>query len=208
MNNRKIKLLILFLVTALFFSGCITNNKPVIEEIPGQIGKIDQEFTYQVIAYDPNNGELAYALSGEPQGMQISSAGLITWTPGENQIGTYTIGVEVHNDSGTSLEQFTITVETVYLTSITVSPSFMTINKGQSATINSVTAHYDDGSTAAIQLNVCTYKSNVASVTVTNGVITVSSACGVPTAKITVSYSGGDITKSATVNVFIPGGGG
>lgn len=208
MINRKTKLLMLFLGTALFFSGCNANNKPVIEEIPGQIGKFDQEFTYQVIAYDPNNGELAYSLSGEPEGMQISSGGLITWTPGENQIGVYTVEIEANNGRSSSIEQFIITVEHIYLTSISVSPSSMVISKGQSATIHSITAHYDDSSSADISLDACTYQSSVASVIVSSGVVKVSTACGVPTAKIIVSYSEGDITKSATVNVYIPGGGG
>ena len=84
----------------------------------------------------------------------------------------------------------------------------MVINKEQSATINSIAAHYDDESSAIIEFDDCTYKSSVASVTVSNGIITVSSACGVPIAKITINYTEGDITKSTTVNVYIPGGGG
>lgn len=207
-GKKTIFLFILIMLTLFLFSGCMTNNTPVIEEISNQIAKVDQEFTYQVIAHDPNNSELDYVLTGEPEVMQISSNGVITWTPGENQIGTYTIEVEVHNNSGSSLEEFTITVEPVYLSSMTISPSLMTINKGQSATIKSVTANYDDGSAAVLQLNACTYKSNVASVTVSNGIITVSTSCGVPSAKITVSYTEGDITKNAIVTVMIPGGGG
>jgi hypothetical protein len=99
-------------------------------------------------------------------------------------------------------------VEHICLASISVSPSSMVISKGQSATINSIAAHYDDESSAIIEFDDCTYKSSVASVTVSNGIITVSSACGVPIAKITINYTEGDITKSTTVNVYIPGGGG
>ena len=210
MKNKRTTILLLFLIAgmAFFFPGCILSNELIIEEIPGQIGKVSRYFTYQVITFDPNNGDLAYSLSGEPEGMQISSGGLITWTPGENQIGGHTVEVEVSNGSDSSIEQFEITVEAIYLSSLSVNPSIMTINKGQSKTINSITAHYDDDSSADIELNACTYQSNVSSVTVSKGVITVSTACGVPAAKITVSYSEGDITKNATVNIYIPGGGG
>jgi len=79
-------------------SGCIFNIRPVVEAIPDQIGKEGQEFTYQVIAYDPNSGELTYSLTEKPEEMEIgSSTGLITWTPGESQIGTFTVEVEVSN---------------------------------------------------------------------------------------------------------------
>ncbi len=208
--KRKTLIISLFLMTFTLFSlsGCIVNNKLVIEEIPNQIAKVDQEFTYQIIAHDQTNSELSYTLSGEPEGMQINSTGLITWTPGENQMGGHTVEVEVSNGSDSSIEQFEITVEAIYLSSLSVNPSSMIINKGQSKTINSITAHYDDDSSADIELNACTYQSNVASVSVSSGVVKVSTACGVPNAKITISYTEGDITKSATVNIYIPGGGG
>ena len=81
---------------ALLSSGCFPNGAPVIESISNQIGKVGQEFIYQVIAFDPENGELTYSLTEKPEGMQIeSSSGLITWTPGESQIGTSTVEVKV-----------------------------------------------------------------------------------------------------------------
>ena len=206
--KKTVLLLILVMAITFSFSGCITEKNPVIEEISNQIAKIDKEFNYQVVAYDPNNGVLTYTLTGEPEGMEISSTGLISWTPGEDQTGIYDIEIEAINGTASSFKQFTITVETVYLESITVNPSSMIINKGQSGTINSIIAHYDDGHSVDIGLDECTYQSNVGSVTVSKGTIQVSPACGASKAEITVSYSEGDITKSATVNVFIPGGGG
>lgn len=101
-----------------------------------------------------------------------------------------------------------LVIEKIYLTSITVNPSYLFINKGDSKSISSVTAHYEDGSSRDIPLNACTYKSNVTSVTVINGLIKVSSACGEAYAKITVSYTENEVTKTAMVNVYIPGGGG
>ena len=206
--KKTVFLLILVIAITFSFSGCITEKKPVIEDISNQIAKTDKEFIYQVVAYDPNNGELTYTLKGEPEGMQISSTGLISWTPGQDQTGIYDIEIEAINGIASSFKQFTITVVTVYLESITVNPPSMVINKGQSATIHSITAYYDDDSSADVGLDACTYQSNVSSVTVIDGVISVSSACGVPSAKITVSYSEGEVTRSSIVNVFIPGGGG
>ena len=83
----------------------------------------------------------------------------------------------------------------------------MSINRGSSKSINSVTAHYSDASSKNIDLDACNYQSNEADITVSNGVITVASGCASGTsAKITVRYSEGGVTKSAIVNVNVPGG--
>ena len=91
MRSKKTVLLLTFImIMALLSSGCLFNIRTVIEAISDQTGKVGQEFIYQVIAYDPDNGELTYSLTEKPEGMQIgSSTGLITWTPGESQIGTF-----------------------------------------------------------------------------------------------------------------------
>ncbi len=184
---------------ALLSSGCfpggILSGAPVIESILNQIGKVGQEFTYQVIASDPENGEMTYSLTEKPEGMQIgSSDGLITWTPGESQIGTFTVEVKVNNGNSFSLEQFEITIEdassvSASLTSIQVSPVVMSIYMGYSFTINSITAFYDDEkSSASIALNLAVYQSSNANIaTVDNaGLITGVSA---GSTVITVSYT-------------------
>jgi hypothetical protein len=87
----------------------------------------------------------------------------------------------------------------------------MTISAGSSKTITSITAHYDNATSAGIALSACTYGSNDTNVSVANGVITVSSSCTATTAIITVSYTEDDVTKTDTVSVTIttpPSGGG
>jgi len=177
----------------------------VIEAISDQTGKEGQEFTYQVIAYDPNSGELAYSLTEKPEEMEIgSSTGLITWTPGENQIGTFTVEVKVSNSNSFSVVQFEITIENIYLTSIEVSPATMSIYVGNLSNITLVTAYYDNGTDDNIALNACDYDSdddNTATVS-SGGVITGVSA---GTATITVTYTDteGGIPKTDTVSVTV-----
>jgi len=84
----------------------------------------------------------------------------------------------------------------------------MTISAGSSKAITSIKAHYDNGTSAGIARSACTYGSNKTNVTVANGVIAVSSSCSATTAIITVSYTEDDVTKSDTVNVIVPSGGG
>jgi len=133
-----------------------------------------------------------------------SDTGVISWTPTEVQIGENEVVVEVSDESKSATQSFTITVDVTLLTSIVVLPSIMTLEIGESEAITSVTAHYDNGTEANIALTACTYKSNNTNVTVTNGVITVSSSCTATTAIITVSYTEDDVTKSDTVTVTVP----
>jgi len=205
------------MIVALLFSGCIpsdlSSGTPVIDSISNQIGKAGQEFIYQVIAYDTGSGELNYSFTKQPEGMQIgSSTGLINWTPGEGQIGTFTVEVKVSNGNSFSLEQFGITIEDVSsipasLTSITILPSVMSIVVGNNKDISSLTAHYDDVSSASV-LDSASYSSNntgIASVSATGRVIGVSAGLAI----ITVSYTEDGITKTDTVSVTVisPGGG-
>jgi phage-related protein len=84
----------------------------------------------------------------------------------------------------------------------------MTIKKGGSQTITSVTAYYDNGTSANIALSSCIYESNQANVTVTNGKISVSTTCAATAAIITIDYTEGEITKNDTVNISITSSGG
>ena len=89
------------------------------------------------------------------------------------------------------------------ITSISVLPASMTIKKGQSQTIDSITAYYNNTLLANIELSACTYQSNITDVTATNGIIKVPSICVATSAIITVSYTDSGVTKSDTVNVTI-----
>ena len=101
------------------------------------------------------------------------------------------------------------TIDEAQLTSIEVDPTEMEIKAGNEGTITSVTAYYDNDTSADIDLIACTYVSSSTSVTVTNGVITVSSSCTAgTTATIIVSYTEGGVTKSDTVIVTVPASGG
>jgi len=210
----KYKKLLLTLSTFLIvflFTGCfLFNSAPVIESDPITTAKEEVAYTYDVEATDPNGDTLDYSLTAGPTGMTINSAtGVINWTPTEEQIGENAVEIEVSDLYRSTTQSFTITVDETLLASIVVLPSSMEIAAGSSKTITSVTAHYDNGTSAVIALSSCTYASNQPStVTVTNGVITVSSLCSATTAIITVYYTEGEITKSDTVNITITSSGG
>jgi hypothetical protein len=210
-KNKKLLLSLSVFFIAFLFTGCyLFNSSPVIESDPVTTAKEGAVYTYDVEATDPNEDTLTYSLTISPTGMTINSTtGVITWTPTEGQVGENGVVVEVSDGSKSATQSFTITVDETLLTSIVVLPSSMSLEIDSSGTITSVTAHYDNGTSASIALSACTYGSNNTDVTVANGVITVSSSCTAgTTATITVSYTEDGVTKSDTVNVTVPAGGG
>jgi len=203
-KNKKLLLTLSIFLIVFLFTGCfLFNSSPVIESDPVTTAKEGAAYTYDVEATDPNGDTLTYSLTTSPTGMTINSnTGVISWTP--TAAGSFDVTVEVSDDSKSDTQSFTITVDETLLTSIVVLPATMEISAGSSKTITSVTAHYDNGVSAAIALTACTYVSNQTNVTVVNGVITVSASCTATTAIITVSYKENDVTKSDTVTVTVP----
>ena len=210
-RNKKLLLSLSVFFIAFLFTGCyLFNSAPVIESTPVTTAKEGAAYTYDVEATDPNEDTLTYSLTISPTGMTINSTtGVITWTPTKSQVGENEVMVEVSDGNKSTTQSFTVTVAEALLTSIVVLPSSMSLEIDSSGTITSVTAHYDNGTSAGIALSACTYGSNNTDVTVANGVITVSSSCTAgTTATITVSYTEDGVTKSDTVNVTVPAGGG
>ncbi len=206
-KNKKLLLSLSVFLIAFLFTGCfLFNNSPIIESDPITTAKEGAVYTYDVEATDPNEDTLTYSLTISPTGMTINpTTGVITWTPTEDQVGENEVVVEVSDGNRSATQSFTITVDEALLTSIVVLPATMEITAGSSKTITSVTAHYDNGTSAGIALSACTYISNnLTYVTVLNGVITVSGSCTGTTAIITVSYTEDGVTKSDTVTVTVP----
>ncbi len=208
-KDKKLLLTLSLILIAFLFTGCfLFNSSPVIESDPITTAKEGAIYTYNVEATDPNGDTLTYSLTVSPTGMTINSTtGVITWTPAA--AGSFNVTVEVSDGSKSATLSFTIIVDEAWLTSIEVSPSSMEIAIDSSETITSVTAYYDNGTSAGIALSACTYGSDNINVTVVNGVITVSSSCTAgTTATITVNYTENDVTKSDSVTVTVPAGGG
>ena len=157
-------------------------------------------FNFPIEATDPDGD----TLTTNPSGMTINSTtGVITWTP--TATGSYSVTVEVSDGELSDTQSFTITVEKASLISIEVSPSDMTIEIGESKAIISVTAHYDNGTEADIELNARTYESDKSNATVSlGGVITGVSSCTASTpVTITVTYIEDSIPQTDTISVVV-----
>jgi len=203
-KNKKLLLSLGLFFVAFLFTGCaLFNSAPVIESNAVTTATEGAPYTYVVEATDPEGDELAFTLSIHPTGMTINpTTGVISWTP--VSAGSYNVTVEVSDLYRSTTQSFTIIVGETILTSIVVLPPTMSIVQGSSKTIDSVTAHYDNVTSAIIALTACTYASNNnTKVTVANGVITALPACGATTATITVSYTEDGVTETDTVTVTV-----
>ena len=203
--SKKVLVLLSLLLFLPLFSGCFlapsVNQTPTITSTPITTATVDEPYTYDVDATDPDGDTLTYSLTTNPTGMTIDSAtGLINWTPTSAQIGDHNVTVEVSDGKKSTTQSFTVKVYDI-LTSIVVLPEAMTLFVGKSNTITSIMASYNYGADQSIALATCSYDSNTTAVaTVVAGVIT-----GVSdgSATITVEYTEGAITKTDTVAVEV-----
>jgi hypothetical protein len=216
MRTKKIIFLLLVLVFFSFTTGCLGglfNKEPVIGSTPGTTAKVGLEYTYEIEATDPDEEDiLTYTLLVNPDGMTINeSTGVVSWTPAPNQEAeSYTVTIEVSDGKKSVFQTFTIIVAEVLLDHIVVVPSEMTVYVGNSEDITSITAHYDNETTAVIELDSddVTYSSNYTNIATVNnsGVITgVSAGQAIITVSYTESYTEeDDITETDTITVIVP----
>nr|WP_242054671.1 putative Ig domain-containing protein [Nostoc sp. FACHB-190] len=105
------------------------NAPPQIVSAPVTRAALNQAYTYTVVANDPENDELTFALGTKPDGMTIDSNGMIRWTPQGDQISSQTVEVLVTDSQGDAIIQtFTIEVSETALNhapSITSTPVYV-----------------------------------------------------------------------------------
>ena len=188
----------------LFSSGCaLFNQEPVIESTPVLTGKVLVDYEYQVIAVDADEDPLTYSLLLKPEGMTINeTTGLIEWVPQENQAGTHDVEVEVSDGKKFTLQVFTINVEEAMLDSVSVDPESIEIEVGDTQDIGTVTAHYDNGTTASINASSLIFVSNNNEIAQINNDGEISGVAEGETT-ISVAYTEGDITKIYSVEFTV-----
>jgi RHS repeat-associated protein len=125
---------------------------PVITSTAPLTVTVGALYQYQVMATDPQNETLTYALQSGPSGMTIDSkSGLLQWTPAQAGQGPVTVAV-TNTDGAAATQTYTLTVE-----GANQSPTISS-QAGTSVTAGA-TYHYDvqasdpDGDTLTYQLD-------------------------------------------------------
>jgi hypothetical protein len=90
----------------------IVNSPPIITSFPPN--KIEGNiYTYQVVANDPDNDPIVFALRKAPKGMEINEeTGLIRWGAQKGDRGKHSIEIEASDCEGAkSLQKYTLSIE-------------------------------------------------------------------------------------------------
>jgi hypothetical protein len=131
-----------------------TNQAPNITSNPITSATVDQAYTYNVDATDPDGDTLTYSLTTtKPTGMTINSTtGLINWTP--NSTGDYNVTVKVSDGDLIDTQSFTITVGDGEVTPrLKLTPSSQTVSQGNQTTIDVEVEDVTDLKGASVTLN-------------------------------------------------------
>ncbi|MFL0799467.1 MAG: putative Ig domain-containing protein [Agarilytica sp.] len=95
---RHMGLALVFLLTFILLSSQSVAAPPQVVEEPVTEGEVGQNYSYQILASDPENGALTYSLLTAPEGLTVNSAGLVTWIPSTEQGGNHPVNVRIADE--------------------------------------------------------------------------------------------------------------
>ncbi|WP_372895479.1 putative Ig domain-containing protein, partial [Stieleria sp.] len=89
------------------------NQAPLFSSQPVVNAVVDEGYTYQAVANDPDGISIAYLLVDAPEGMSLdTTTGQITWTPNQDSSAQVDVAVRAYDTRGGFAEQsFTIDVD-------------------------------------------------------------------------------------------------
>lgn len=156
-NIKILTLTSLFLFLPLVvgcFSAPPANQSPTITSTPITTATVDVLYTYDVNVTDPDGDTLTHSLTTNPSGMTINSAtGVINWTPNSGQIGDNNVTVEVSAGELLDTQSFVITVNSIVISNLKLTPDSQSVTLGSQATISVVVEEVTDLRGASIILN-------------------------------------------------------
>ncbi len=113
-------------------TASLANSAPTITSRPITNGVADEVYAYDPTATDPDHDALTWSLVQAPAGLSINPAtGTLRWLPGQGQVGSYPIQVEVSDPyGGSAIQPYTLTIRG------TGTPPVITSTAPSPATVN------------------------------------------------------------------------
>jgi hypothetical protein len=104
------------------FNACITEiddiaSAPRITSVANLVANVGESYLYDADNTVDVESEIAvtYSLDIAPEGMEISAAGLVTWTPSAQQYDINPVQIRVSSDSGEDTQYFEIIVNSDFI---------------------------------------------------------------------------------------------
>jgi len=86
------------------------NRAPELDPVPDQQVREAEELSLQLTGSDPDGDRLNFSISGLPEGAELTSQGLLTWTPDYTRAGVYPVTATVSDGSLMNSGYFVIRV--------------------------------------------------------------------------------------------------
>ena len=158
----------------------------------------DEAYTYAVVATDIDGDSLSFSLDVAPQGMVISTDGVITWTPA-NGVDIESVIVAVFDGTVSTTQEFVIDVSAVNDAPVITSAANESATEDETYSYV-VTAEDIDGDDLTFSL---TTKPAGMTIDANSGVISWTPANNVSSEMVTVQVSDGVLTASQTFTIEV-----
>ncbi len=93
----------------------LSNGAPVLATTPVTAAYIGTRYEYSFQASDPDGDSIVYSVLQGPVGMEINaSSGLLSWVPGEQDLGEHSVTVQAYDGrGGATTQSFPLSVQTL-----------------------------------------------------------------------------------------------
>ena len=120
------------------------NDAPTLGKLPPFEIYEDEPFEFQMEAFDVDGDPLSFTAASVPNGMTVSTDGLISWTPTNDDVGTHEIRLTVTDPGGLSASHdWTLEVINVNDAPSLNLPSTWTVTEGLAETLDLSDTYWD-----------------------------------------------------------------
>ena len=135
--------------TAAPFTVLDSNRAPAFTSSPTLVAAESQPYVYQATATDPDGDAITFRRLSGPDGLTVSTSGLVGWTPGNTQIGNHDVALEAADGRGGVAQQtYRIGVAAApRLESIEAAPALLRFDSTGQVRNLAVTGRRSDGQT-------------------------------------------------------------
>lgn len=113
----------------------VVDLPPAISSSPVTQAQIGRNYSYTVVASDPEGKPVTYSLTQAPSGMAINASGVVSWTPAASQTGSHPVTVSVSDGKNAVVQSFNVQVSEPAALAVSINLSSAIVAPDQTVTI-------------------------------------------------------------------------